>query len=84
MKPPMLHIHYDAESDYLEIRFGLPTVSYYEKIDADTYVRKDEQSGEVKGYALFNVRKIKHPLKGLDLEIPLSVLKSLEEQKSLS
>ena len=32
---PKLHIYYDSESDYLEIRFGEPTESHYEKIGID-------------------------------------------------
>ena len=53
---PKLHIYYDVESDYLEIRFGEPTESHYEKIGEDTFVRIDEKTGEVKGYAIFNVK----------------------------
>ena len=52
-----MHIYYDTESDYLEIRFGEPTECRYEKIGPDTFVRIDEKTGEIKGYAIFNVRK---------------------------
>jgi len=75
---PKLHIYYDAESDYLEIRFGEPTESRYEKIGSDTFVRIDEKTGEVKGYAIFNVQKNEDPLKTIDVEIPISILNTLK------
>ena len=78
-----MHIYYDTESDYLEIRFGEPTESHYEKIGADTYVRIDEKTGDKKGYAIFNVQKGTSPLKTIDVEIPLSLLRALK-QKSLA
>ena len=71
---PKLHIYYDSESDYLEIRFGEPTESRYEKIGPDTFIRIDEKTGEVKGYAIFNVQKSEDPLKTIDVEIPESIL----------
>lgn len=75
MKPKM-HVYYDTESDYLEIRFGEPTESYYDKIGEDTFIRIDEKTGEIKGYAIFNVRKSNNPLKILDVDIPSSILES--------
>ena len=56
MKPQM-HIYYDKESDYLEIRFGAPTESHYKKIGTDTYVRIDEKTGKIRGYAIYNVQR---------------------------
>lgn len=79
---PKLHIYYDKEGDYLEIRFGEPTESYYEKIAPDTFVRIDEKTGEKKGYAIFNVQKGQEALKTIDVEIPFSVLKTLKAQKN--
>ncbi len=75
-----MYIYYDTESDYLEILFGSPTESYYEKIGPDAFVRIDEKTGEKKGYAIFNVKKGTSPLKTLEVEIPSSVLKLLKEQ----
>lgn len=74
MEKLKLHIYYDSESDYLEIRFGKPTPSRFEKIGPDTFVRIDEDTEEIKGYAIFNVRKSKNPLKTIDVDIPQSVL----------
>ena len=75
-----MYIYYDTESDYLEIRFGEPTESYYEKIGPDTYVRIDEKTGKKKGYAIFNVKKSTSPLKAIEVEIPVDVLKVLKEK----
>lgn len=77
MKNIKLHVYYDKEADYLEIRFGEPTESYYEKIAPDTFTKIDEKTGEIKGYAIFNVQKSKDPLKTLDVEIPASALSAL-------
>ena len=65
-----MSIYYDSESDYLEIRFGEPTESYYEKIAPDTFVRIDEKTGEIKGYAIYNTKKSSSPLKAINVEIP--------------
>jgi uncharacterized protein YuzE len=75
-----MHIYYDKESDYLEIRFGEPTESHYDKIGEDTFVRVDEETGEKKGYAIFNVQKGTSALKTIDVEIPLSVINKLKEK----
>jgi len=49
--------YYDGEGDFLEVRFGKPTESYCEDVGDDTFVRKDEKSDEVKGFAMYNVKK---------------------------
>jgi uncharacterized protein YuzE len=72
-----MHIYYDPEGDYLEIRFGESTESYYEKIGQDTFVRIDERTGKKVGYAIFNVRKI-NDLKSIDVEIP-SIIQNLKQ-----
>ena len=68
MKPQM-HIYYDKESDYLEIRFGEPSESHYKKIGIDTYVRIDEKTGRIVGYAIYNVQK-GTVLKSINVDIP--------------
>jgi len=75
-----MNIYYDKESDYLEIRFGEPTESHYEKIGEDTFARIDEQTGEKKGYAIFSVQKGTSSLKTIEVEIPASVLNKLKSK----
>jgi len=65
-----IQIHYDADGDFLEIRFGDPTPSYYEDLGGDTFERRDEKTGKVKGYALFNVQKRKE-MQPQDIEIKI-------------
>ncbi|HLC31392.1 MAG TPA: hypothetical protein VJK51_01885 [Candidatus Nanoarchaeia archaeon] len=74
-----MHIYYDKEGDYLEIRFGEPTESTYEKIGSDTFVRVDRKTKEVKGYAVYNVRKGSGA--SIDIEIPIDLFKSLKNEK---
>ena len=77
---PKMHLYYDAEGDYLELRFGDPTESYYEKLAPDTYVRLDKKTKEKKGYAIFNVQKSASPIKTIDFDIPLGILKMLKNR----
>lgn len=66
-----LNIHYDAEGDFLEIRFGEPKPSYYEYIGDDTMERRDKKTNKVFGYAFYNVksREQKQP-HDIEVEIP--------------
>ncbi|MEK6949613.1 MAG: DUF2283 domain-containing protein [Nanoarchaeota archaeon] len=67
-----MHIHYDPEGDYLEVRFGKATPSYYEETGDDIFERKDEKTNMVVGYSFFNVqkRKAKQP-QDIEIEIPI-------------
>ena len=78
MKNNNMKIYYDTESDYLEILFGEPTECYYKKIGPDTYVRIDEETGEVRGYAIYNVKKSDSPLKSINVDIPKSIIDSVK------
>jgi uncharacterized protein YuzE len=75
MKPKM-HVYYDKEGDYLEIRFGEPTESTYEKIGPDTFARIDRNTKEVRGYAVYNVEKSSGA--SIDIQIPAKLLKTLK------
>lgn len=69
-----MKIYYDTESDYLEILFGeVPEESSYEKIALDTYVRINDKTGEIVGYAIYNVKKSDSPLKAINVKIPKSI-----------
>ena len=65
-----MQIHWDAAGDFLEVRFGKPTPSYYEDLGDDIFERHDEATGEVKGYAFFNVQKRKQQ-QPQDIEVSL-------------
>ncbi|MBI4147741.1 DUF2283 domain-containing protein [Candidatus Woesearchaeota archaeon] len=72
-KNPMkqkMRIHYDKEADFLEVMFGEPSESYYEDLGNDIFERRDEKTGLVKGYAIFNVQKCTAN-KDIGVEIPV-------------
>ncbi len=79
MMKEKMFIHWDQEGDFLEIRFGEPTASYYEDRGDDVFERRDEQTGSVKGYALFNVlaRRQEQPL-DIAVELPALTLSERE------
>lgn len=68
-----MQIHWDAASDFLEVRFGEPTPSYYEDLGDDIFERHDEATGEVRGYAFFNVQKRKQQQpRDIEVAIPIA------------
>ena len=52
-----MHIHWDSESDSLEVRFGKAKPSYYEDLGNDIFERRDEKTNQLTGYIFFNVIK---------------------------
>ena len=67
-----MFIHYDKEGDFLEVRFGQPTASYYENLGDDLFERRDEKTEQVKGYAIFNIQKRKESkIKDIEVELPM-------------
>lgn len=65
-----LFIHFDPEGDYLEVRFGTPTASYFKDRGDDVFERRDEQTDDVVGYSFFNVEKRKKQ-QPRDIEVAL-------------
>ncbi|MEK6840734.1 MAG: hypothetical protein AABX79_02145 [Nanoarchaeota archaeon] len=74
MEKSTMKIYYDTESDYLEIVFGKPTECDYVKIGPDTYKKVDIKTGEIKGYAIFNVKKSDSPLKSINIDLPKGII----------
>lgn len=74
MKNNTLTINFEAETDILDIQIGEPTESYFDEIEDDLFEGHDENTGEIKGYKIFNftkrggLRNIKIPLPE-DIEI---------------
>ena len=66
-----MHIHYDKEADYLEVRFGKATRAYFEELSKDIFERRDEKTGKIKGYAVYNFLKRKQP-KDIQIELPVA------------
>lgn len=66
-------IHWDQEGDYLEVRFGRPTPSYYEDMGDDVFERRDEKTNDLTGYAIFNVLKRKNAvIRDIEVELPIN------------
>ena len=68
-----LNVYYDQEGDFLELRIGKPTSSYYDNLGNDIFQRIDEKTGKVKGVAIFNFKKRTEKLKGIDVPLPVQV-----------
>lgn len=68
-----LFVHYDDESDFLELRIGEPTESYYNDVGNDIFERRDEKTDEVKGLAIFNFKKRTEKSMDIDVELPVRI-----------
>jgi len=68
-------IHYDKEADFLEVFFGDPTDCYTDELQQGVFVRKDEDTGEVKSIGIVGFSKrtaiLKELLKNLNLSFPI-------------
>ena len=68
-----LNIHYDEEGDFLELRIGKATKSYFEDLGNDVFERKDEETGEIRGFAIFNFKKRAEKQMDIDVSLPVEV-----------
>jgi len=68
-----IEIDYDTEADILEVFIGEPTPSYFDEIADDLFEGRDKQTGELKGYKIFNLTKReKGWLKKIKIPLPIS------------
>jgi len=76
-KMETFEIHYDKDSDFLEIFFGEPTSCLTEEIEPDVFIRKDEKTKEIKSVGIFSFKKrpniLKKILEKINLTIPLNI-----------
>jgi hypothetical protein len=78
MNQKNLEIDYDSEDDTLEIFIGEPTECYFDEIDDDLFEGHDEETGELKGYKIFNFMK-RGGMKNVKISFPANVeIKSVE------
>ena len=68
-----LHIYYDEKGDFLELRIGKPTASYYEDLGNDLFERRDEETEEIKGFAIFNFKKRTNKAMPIDVDLPVKI-----------
>ena len=75
MKQNNLGIYYDTEADILEIFIGESTACYFDEIEDDFFEGRDEKTGELKGYKIFNLTKRKETewLKKVKIPLPTNI-----------
>ncbi|MEK6926255.1 MAG: DUF2283 domain-containing protein [Nanoarchaeota archaeon] len=70
-------ISYDENADFLEIFFDEPTKCYADEIEPGIFVRRDEETNEVKSIGILSFRKrarvLKEVLKKVNLDFPLDI-----------
>lgn len=57
MTNDQLHLWYDKEGDFLEIRIGKPVRGIYQPVGNECFERVDKKTGKVVGFAVFNFTK---------------------------
>ena len=50
-------IHYEKESDFLEVLFGEPSKSIASEVQEGVFVRKDIKTGEIKSIGILGFKK---------------------------
>ena len=50
-------IYYDEIGDFLEIFFGEPTKCYTEEPEQGTFIRKDQETNEIKSIGILSFKK---------------------------
>lgn len=69
------NIHYDKEADFLEVFFGDPAECYADEPQPGVFVRKDENSGEIKSIGIIGFTKrttmLKELLRKFNLTFPI-------------
>lgn len=65
-------IHYDKEADFLEIFFGDSTDCYADEPEQGVFVRKDEDTNEVKSIGIIGFTKRTAVLRELLIKLKLA------------
>jgi len=75
MKQEKLDLFYDTEADILEITIGEPTPCVFDEIEDDLFEARDEKTGELKGYKIFNFLKRGgfENVKRIEIHLPANV-----------
>ena len=72
MNDKNIEFFYDPEADILEIFIGESNYPpCYDEISPDIFEGRDEKTGELKGYKIFNLTKHKN-LKNIKISIPIN------------
>ena len=68
-----IRVYYDEEADFFEIRIGESRENYGEELNNDAVLFKDEQTGEVVGFGIFNFKKKSNTLNEIGLNLPIDI-----------
>ena len=68
-----MRLHYDEEGDFLEISVGEPTKCTTTEVEPGVFLRKDEETNEVKGIGILGFKKRSKDLKDIKLTLPVEI-----------
>ena len=68
-----MNIHYDEESDFLEITIGNSKEGYAEEVEKGIFVRKDEKTNDVLGIGILGFKKRSKNLNDIKLNLPINI-----------
>ncbi len=68
-----MRVHYDWESDFLEISIGKTTECYAEEIEPGLFLRKDEKTNEIKSIGILGFKERSKNLNDIDLMLPIKI-----------
>lgn len=70
-------VHYDKEGDFLEVFFGEPTKCYTEEPQEGVFIRKDQETHEIKSIGILAFSKrvslLQQITKQLNKKLPLNI-----------
>jgi len=71
-------VYYDKEADFLEVFFGEPTKCYSDEVEEGIFVRRDQETGEVKSVEILSFKKrgaeiLKNVLERVNMSFPLQI-----------
>lgn len=77
--PEIYEIYYDEAADFLELYFGEPTKCYADEIEDGIFVRRDEQTNEIKSIEILAFKKrgaqiLKEVLSKINMRFPLGIV----------
>lgn len=69
-----LGVWFDKEGDYLEITIGKSRKGYFRPIDgSDSYERIDSKTGQIIGFAIFNISKAFKTPSEKEIKLPMRI-----------
>ena len=79
MKSTTYEVHYNEETDFLELYFGEPSKCYAKEIDPGVFVRRDQKTNEIKSIEILAFKKrgeqiLKKILNKINIEFPLGII----------